>query len=87
MSLKGTFSGNATKTLPTNCSNSPVRGEGTQGDGKKLDVVQGSPGWVTPIQVKHLIGGNEIICTYSFYMHLLLYMVFFLRLLLHSIFS
>ena len=65
MSLKGTFSGNATKTLPANCSNSPVRGEGTQGDGKKLDIVQGSPGWVTSIQVKHL-GGNQIICTYSY---------------------
>ena len=65
MSLKGTFSGNATKTLPANCSNSPVRREGTQGDGKKLDIVQGSPGWVTSIQVKHL-GGNQIICTYSY---------------------
>ena len=45
---------------PANCSNSSMWGEGTQGNSKKLDVVQGSPGWVTPIQVKHLGGGNKI---------------------------
>ena len=57
---------------PANCSNSSVWREGAQGNGKKLDIVQGSPGWVTPIQVKHLGVGNKMICTYS-YMYLPVY--------------
>ena len=43
------FENISTINQPANCSNSSVWREGTQGNGKKLDIVQGSPGWVTPI--------------------------------------